>query len=101
MSEQYKMAMDAALAGGRSKDEAEAYLSAVEAFGDTFIGLKGAGIAPTSVAMRSAMRLINLLTDSLFRRARAAVGRGVLVMLKRCYDAASGCLYRSALTSNP
>lgn len=101
MSEKFKMAMDAALAGGRSKDEAEAYLFAVEAFRDTTIGLKGAGIGPNECCDALGYALINLLTDHYSEEHAMLSLETRQSTLKQCYEAGLGPSPKSTTSVSP
>jgi hypothetical protein len=63
MSERHKLAVDAAMEGGRSEDEAEAYLFAIGALRETLLGLKGVGIGPNECSDALGYHLVNLFTD--------------------------------------
>lgn len=63
MSEKHKMAVDAAQKGGRSIEQAEAYVFAVGALRDTVLELKAIGIAPNECSDALGYTLINLLPE--------------------------------------
>ena len=87
MSEKWKMAVDAAQKGGRSEDEAKAYVFAVGALRDTELELKAIGIKPNVRSDALGDTLINPLTDHYSEEHALLSLEEFQAMLKRCYEA--------------